>query len=304
MKEVLQTKYKASEKFRNYLKSTGNATLEENTSHPFWAMGRDRNGQNHLGQLLMSLRNTMTKDIEENSEGQVAPNLHPVTKKVILLGNSHTAKIPLSRIGSRNVWVQRFNAMTVEKAREEIQTAEKADAAVLHLITNEVSALGDDSDEVHAAQLVTDEMDSLVKLAKSKAATVIISAGLPRDDNSRRSNITKLININLQVLYGRDKRVHIIINDSLSFCSGPGNELYKDGTHLNDRGTDTFARNLRAGIHYYLGVDEPPYARRPKFNESNTAHPPQHTYSRRRRPQWRSHYNDSQWPYQDGYWKP
>ena len=61
MYELLQHKVKQCATFRNDLISSRGRPLIEDTTHEYWGRGREGNGQNVLGRLLMTLRDTVIK---------------------------------------------------------------------------------------------------------------------------------------------------------------------------------------------------------------------------------------------------
>jgi ribA/ribD-fused uncharacterized protein len=62
MKYVIYHKFDQNVECRNILLSTGNKNIFENSQYDsFWGIGPDKNGQNHLGKLLVELR-TQLKD--------------------------------------------------------------------------------------------------------------------------------------------------------------------------------------------------------------------------------------------------
>lgn len=65
MKQTLKTKFKVDEHCREVLLSTGNKKLEEDSPYDsFWGIGRNGNGKNYLGRLLMKLRDKIRQDVQ------------------------------------------------------------------------------------------------------------------------------------------------------------------------------------------------------------------------------------------------
>jgi len=65
MYEVLIDKFTQNEEIQAELLATGSATLQENSHYDdFWGIGKDKTGENHLGRLLMRLREEL-KVIQE-----------------------------------------------------------------------------------------------------------------------------------------------------------------------------------------------------------------------------------------------
>ena len=62
MLDILETKAKQCNSFRQRLIRTGNKELIENTNDEFWARGRYDNGENQLGVLLMLLRQKLSSE--------------------------------------------------------------------------------------------------------------------------------------------------------------------------------------------------------------------------------------------------
>ena len=56
MQEILRIKFEQCSAFRQELMNSGDNELVEDTNHNYWARGKDGNGQNILGILLMNMR--------------------------------------------------------------------------------------------------------------------------------------------------------------------------------------------------------------------------------------------------------
>jgi ribA/ribD-fused uncharacterized protein len=64
MIKVLKAKFTQNSKLKAILLSTDNAILIENSmTDDYWGCGKNKNGQNKLGQLLMSLRQELKNNI-------------------------------------------------------------------------------------------------------------------------------------------------------------------------------------------------------------------------------------------------
>ena len=63
MRECLRVKWGSCENFRKTLLDTGSRILVEDTDHEVWARGRDGQGENMLGRLLMNLRDVKLREI-------------------------------------------------------------------------------------------------------------------------------------------------------------------------------------------------------------------------------------------------
>ena len=59
MYHLLQQKAKQCHRFNEELRSSGDKVLLEDTNHQYWGIGADRNGQNVLGRLLMTIRGNL-----------------------------------------------------------------------------------------------------------------------------------------------------------------------------------------------------------------------------------------------------
>jgi GTP cyclohydrolase II len=63
MKKVLKLKFEFNPTLKEQLIMTGDAILiEESVNDSFWGSGKDGKGQNHLGNILMSLRSVYQKE--------------------------------------------------------------------------------------------------------------------------------------------------------------------------------------------------------------------------------------------------
>ena len=59
MMEVVSAKFLQNKDLAEKLMETGNAELQEKSNDRFWGIGRNRDGQNELGKMLMGLRETL-----------------------------------------------------------------------------------------------------------------------------------------------------------------------------------------------------------------------------------------------------
>ena len=68
MQNVLQARYKQSTQFADALHKTGDSDIVHNVACPFWGTGRNGNGQNMYGKLLMQLRKENKNREKRNPE--------------------------------------------------------------------------------------------------------------------------------------------------------------------------------------------------------------------------------------------
>lgn len=69
MTRAVYTKIKTYSNIADYLLSTGDQKIVENSLYDFyWGCGRDRRGENHYGQILMNVRAKLKQEIEESSD--------------------------------------------------------------------------------------------------------------------------------------------------------------------------------------------------------------------------------------------
>lgn len=62
MMDVLKAKFSQNKKLKELLMSTGNANIiEDSPRDSYWGIGKDKKGQNHLGKLLVKLREILKK---------------------------------------------------------------------------------------------------------------------------------------------------------------------------------------------------------------------------------------------------
>ena len=73
MWDVLEEKARQCANFRNRLIDTGDHTLIENTEDDYWGRGKDGNGKNMLGTLLMLLRQKLLLDGLPTRQHQTYP---------------------------------------------------------------------------------------------------------------------------------------------------------------------------------------------------------------------------------------
>ena len=59
MREIVKRKFLQNRDLAEKLMDTGNAELQEKSSDRFWGIGRNGDGQNELGKILMDVRETL-----------------------------------------------------------------------------------------------------------------------------------------------------------------------------------------------------------------------------------------------------
>jgi ribA/ribD-fused uncharacterized protein len=72
MKELLQAKFRDASQFRDLLLATGDAELIEGWGDRFWGVCGGV-GENHLGRLLMEVREELRKEIEITEDAPTTP---------------------------------------------------------------------------------------------------------------------------------------------------------------------------------------------------------------------------------------
>jgi len=64
----LGAKFTQNEYLKKYLLDTGDAELIEDSPYdPFWGRGKDRNGKNMMGKMLMELRKELKGEEDQNA---------------------------------------------------------------------------------------------------------------------------------------------------------------------------------------------------------------------------------------------
>lgn len=65
MERVIQEKFRSNDTLRNALVATAPYDLKEKTDTDFWGVGRNGEGENNLGKILMKLRKSLIQDRSE-----------------------------------------------------------------------------------------------------------------------------------------------------------------------------------------------------------------------------------------------
>ena len=67
MREVVEAKFRQHDELRTLLLTTGDAKLVEHTTNDnYWGDGGDGSGENHLGRILMAVREALRADAEDD----------------------------------------------------------------------------------------------------------------------------------------------------------------------------------------------------------------------------------------------
>ena len=257
MSEILDEKFIKCEEYRNVLWKSQDSDLIENTSDTFWARGtNDTPGQNKLGKLHMKKREKcadqlMTKDIENNKQ----PNTTAKAANVLVLGNSHTSNnFRLPHLNSE-INLEKRAAMTIGHARKELEREKEArKVIVLHELTNDIGR-----NESEALKSSNDFVE-VVKLASTKAEKVVVSLGLPRndDDDDEKHQMTLMINWSLKSRLKGQPNIVICEHDNMLHYGKPNTRyLARDQYHLSTMGKVVFAKNLSRSIHIATDLPSP-----------------------------------------------
>ena len=255
MSEILDEKFKKCREYRNALWKSQKADLIENTSDRFWARGtNDEPGQNKLGQLHMKKRekcdeHLMANDVENSKQATRTSK----TANVLVLGNSHTSNNFRLPHLNREIDLEKKPAMTIGHARKELeQEKEKRNVIVLHELTNDIGR-----NENEALKSSNDFIE-VVKLASTKAEKVVVSLGLPRNDDDEKHQMTQMINWNLRNRLKGQPNIVVCEHDNMLHFGKPNlRYLARDQYHLSTMGKVVFAKNLSRSIHMATGLPSP-----------------------------------------------
>ena len=226
---------------------------------PEWRRAGKQNGQGTYRDAVLSSATTQTGSrnghdgrgsqtrIEQSGEPRTANKEKERKEKVLLLGNSQTRLIDPSKFSSR-VDLHKQLIYTIDDTDEWLKTNESerymdADAIVIHQITNDVKTL--------PAKQVADNMLDLIDNLKYKfkQSKIVISLGVPRDDNINYQYKTDTVNEILWRELKRDPRATVIHHQNLQYRGYIIPELYtEDKCHLNRDGTSVLAANMRHAV--------------------------------------------------------
>lgn len=172
---------------------------------------------------------------------------------VLLIGNSQTShNFRLTHL-NRAVSVENRPAMTIGQARKEVQNeSQKRGVIILHELTNDIG-----TNETEAVKC-SNEFFDIVKLASTKAEKVIVSLGLPRNDDATKHQLTQMINWRLKTRLQDNRNIIVCEHDNMLYYSKPNrNYLARDGYHLSTMGKVIFSQNLVQCIHRATGLPSP-----------------------------------------------
>lgn len=196
-------------------------------------------------------------------------------KKVLLLGTSNTKFINTSHLSNNNVEVEKRLKYKLNEAQEFIDTLktdEKSyDAFVLHLLENDIT----EETPEHCSEKLHQICSNIKQ--KVKDSKVVVSMGLPREDETINRKVIKL-NVLLQEKLGDMEYVHLCDNSNLFYRGQPSRGILNvDGKHLSRQGTQKLESNLKSAVYKALEV--------PTDNDGNRSN---RFYGRRYGGPWRS----------------
>ena len=171
-------------------------------------------------------------------------------KSVYIVGNSHTSSnFRLTNL-SQELKVEKCAAMTIGQAKKAIESITvKKGTIVLHELTNDIGR-----NEAEAVKVSNDYIE-IIKNASTKADHVIVSLGLPRNDDRLKHQLTQMINWRLKSRFQDQMNIKVCEHDNMLYYGKPnGNYLAGDGYHLSTMGKVIFAKNLVRSIHAAMGV--------------------------------------------------
>ena len=256
MSEILDEKFERSRRYREALQKSKNAILVENTTNTFWARGKQNSpGQNKLGELHMKKRE---KCLPENNDSSISSHTDdhkqsPHQANVLLVGNSHTShNFRLSHL-NRDIALEKRAAMTISQAKKEVeQIEEKWDVIVLHELTNDIGR-----NEAEAVKCSNDFLE-VVNIATKKGDKVVVSLGLPRNDDDTKHEMTQMTNWQLKSRLKGQPNIVICEHENMLHYGKPNQRyLAWDQYHLSTMGKVVFARNLSRSIHIATGLPAP-----------------------------------------------
>ena len=273
MAEILDEKYEKCPEYRESLRKSNNAELIENTSDDYWARGTyAAPGLNKLGKLHMKKRDGVASKEQvavanDTDQSRNDNNYQSTTKSngpqqlpssaniedVLLIGNSHTShNFRLTHL-NRAVKVEKRSAMTIGQAKKEVESeTRKRGVIILHELTNDIG-----QNEAEAVKCSNEYFD-VARSASNKAEKVIVSLGLPRNDDATKHQLTQMINWSLRTRLQGVQNVIVCEHDNMLHYGRPNvNYLGRDGYHLSTMGKVMFSKNLVRSIHKATGLPSP-----------------------------------------------
>ena len=168
---------------------------------------------------------------------------------VLLIGNSHTSRNFRLPHLNKEVQLEKKEAMTIGQARKELEGEAGRGTIVLHEITNDIGR-----NESEAIKCSNEYFD-IIHLASTKAQKVIVSLGLPREDDRAKHQMTQMINWRLKSRFEEESNIIICEHDNMLYYGKPNhNYLASDGYHLSTQGKYIFSKNLTHCIHHATGL--------------------------------------------------
>ncbi len=170
MKAILKEKFKASSA-KEKLISTFPSPIKHNVMNSFWGTGKDENGEDRFGKLLMDLRDELIAQTDSaipltNETPQKEQSANSTNKDVLILGHSHFNGFNPTYVKDINMDLKQL--YTIREAKEFVQKHKLPPTTIIHLITNDLKAPNASVDEC------VESIYDLVEAATSLHQTEVI----------------------------------------------------------------------------------------------------------------------------------
>ena len=245
MEELLRQKFEKPV-FRKELAKTYPNQLDHNVSSPFWGTSGGRvKGSNHLGNLLMKIREEIVGTDPSVQHSDTSQESKP---EVLVLGHSHTNYFEPSKV--QGVRFTKHRSYNIVQATDFVNSAESLPPKVIvHLITNDLKnkplGLNMSPSECHM------KLKSLAQTIEQKhGSEVLISLAMPAHIFQLQSKIRET-----NILLKADSTLKTIDHDRAFIDHGqiiPG--LHHDQTHPNNEGLRRLVTNWKTALGISLKI--------------------------------------------------
>ena len=235
MYHMLREKKTQNKEFRDALLRSGDKKIVCDIPDRFWGIGKDENGRNVLGLMLMDIRKeiaTTNRDVSNETKPVVA-----------IIGSSLIRNLDGFKF-SRHYQTDVRTAYTIPQATDTVRTLDRPnDVIVYQLLSNDMKVKGE--------QECVRDLENLVKLTKNiqPCAKIVISLPPNRGDSELYNVRTNIINARVKSIFAGDDKVSMCDNSNLAFRGKPDKRYIDiDGVHLTPAGDKALFANIRQAV--------------------------------------------------------
>lgn len=254
MWSLLNEKFKILS-FKEALLETGSAPLVHKVGSKFWGSGKDGNGSNQMGKMLMKLRDNLRMDRNDPSNGSNANSTtarssstqhlqqkiqHQEDQKqqpdVLVMANSHFTGFDSKAV--HDVHMVRAEVYTIKQANDYVTKSKQLPPTViLHQITNDVK-------DRSPMDCVRGIRNLIHTIQQQHGSRVLVSLGVPSLDHRFNQKLQAVFHL-LRVSTDIELIDH---HPSFNEKGRPKADLFRNDNHPNEDGLRRIVLNCKRAI--------------------------------------------------------